>query len=233
MNCERAVDREPFEGCYVTGNYRVVHLCMGDRAWQNCVDRWLEAAGVVVSRFDDAYSLCAHLRQDSRPAPDAVAVGVDWLNRCELQVVKYVRQSWPGAVIIVYGTPQAPLDCATWDRLVVCSSRVQLDALLKRQMCDVLAGFQPRASRAVADAAHVCIVRPDDRSGVLEGGRRRRGVPDASVADDEVAEQEATAGQPLDAPVADAFENGPIGVIGDRAILTRDELAALLDESGE
>lgn len=233
MNCERAADTEPFDGCHVTGDYRVVHLCTGDLAWQNCLDRWLDAAGVVVSRFENAYSLCAHMLQNRNQAPDAVALGVDWLNCYELQIVKYVRQSWPRAVIIVYGTPQAPVDHATLDRLIVCSSRAQLDALLKRRMQDVLAGFQARAPRAVVGVSDGRITRPDDRSGILEGSGRRNVAPVPAAADSSASEQEDTTEQRSDAPVADASENGPIGVIGDRAILTRDELAALLEEGGE
>ena len=80
-----------------------IHLRTGQRARVEAVDTWLARHEVPVAAFDDAYDACVHLLLHCADIPDLAVVGVDWLTPDEFQILAYIRQTWPHAVIVVYG----------------------------------------------------------------------------------------------------------------------------------
>jgi hypothetical protein len=88
---------------------RALHIRTGQRAAADALDAWLVQHQVESVPFGDVYEACVHLLQNYERVPDVVLVGADWLSDDELNIVRYVRQTWSGAAIIIYGSaPDTP-----------------------------------------------------------------------------------------------------------------------------
>ena len=86
-----------------------IHIRTGQRAAAESLDAWLAQHQVESVPFGDVYEACVHLLQNYAHVPDLVLVGADWLSDDELNIVRYVRQTWSGAAIVVYGSaPDTP-----------------------------------------------------------------------------------------------------------------------------
>jgi hypothetical protein len=86
-----------------------LHIRTGQRAAADALDAWLAQYQVESVPFGDVYEACVHLLQNYAHVPDLVLVGADWLSDNEVNIVRYVRQTWSAAAIVVYGSaPDTP-----------------------------------------------------------------------------------------------------------------------------
>ncbi len=185
-----------------------IHVRTGPAALTVAVDEWLTGHGVASRAFDDAYAACAHLLLDFDLVPDLALVAVDALRPDELELVGFIRQTWPRTGIIVYGELAGAGLADGWPRTMSCRSPAALRQLLAEPPTDALRRLlvgDPPTERSV-------LPRP-----VPAGGAQ---APAAGV---------PMSGMPraADGPAARAAG----GANPDsRAVLTAEELAALLDE---
>ncbi|MGD8453755.1 MAG: hypothetical protein PVJ57_18230 [Phycisphaerae bacterium] len=79
-----------------------IHVRTGEADTAEVVDAWLRQHQIVGVDFADAYEACVHLLEESERIPDVAFVGLDWLAPEELGIVRYIGETWPGTVLIVY-----------------------------------------------------------------------------------------------------------------------------------
>lgn len=103
-----------------------VHLRTGDTSAASLVEGWFQHHRVRYVDHADAYECCVHLLRHSDAPPDLVFVGVDWLTSDETQILHYVRDVWPGAILVVYGDAGTGGDAGDSPLTVVLSSRSAL-----------------------------------------------------------------------------------------------------------
>lgn len=185
-----------------------IHICAGDRTAEASVDLWLERGGFRVLRFEDPYSACAYLVTNQDDPPDLVVVGANWLTEDELAIIDYVEQSWPGVAQVVYGFPHDANLQAVPSCTVICRSNAQLRELLERSPTEV-------ASDSSKPGRHATIEgngnRPneDEPQGAARAPAEQTGDPSVRI-------------PPLAEPSRETI---------DEMELTREELAALLEDS--
>ncbi len=219
-----------------------IHICTGQRATGRAVEAWLAEYGVETVRFDDVYEACAYLLKHYDRVPDLVLVGIDWLAPSEFNIVPYIRQTWPRVGMVVYGaTTNAPLFDAL-PYVLTCSSAAALRSILGRSPNDLagrLYGQHTAAVPVVVGAAHAqpAVVPhapaapttpaplPATRTVEREGTAAATPVIEREAAREETAE--AAAQRPVTKSQMDIPQAPP------RAILTAEELSALLDNSGD
>lgn len=183
---------------------RAVHVCYGDPSLQDVVQSWLAAHQVETSVFEDSYALTAHLILHSDHLADLAFIGADWIPADEESVVEYISETWPGAIIVIYGHRCDQLGPAGDPRIIRIASRDALERLAAERPEDFVASVRARVQ---ADA----------------GAARAAG---------EVASGKLAAGAPAsDAPPLAGGQNSPGGPVESihRPVLTPEELSALLD----
>ncbi|MCA9243547.1 MAG: hypothetical protein KDA32_06310 [Phycisphaerales bacterium] len=74
----------------------------GEFSSNTSLAKWLRRSGIDLIEVPDAVSLCA-AACTRLEAPDLAVIGSDWIQQNERQVVDYVRQAWPDAIILVHG----------------------------------------------------------------------------------------------------------------------------------
>ncbi len=203
-----------------------IHIRTGQHPAVAAVDQWLSDNGVDVVAHGDVYAACAYLLEYYARVPDLALVGTDWLARDECGIVPYVRQTWPRACIVVYGTngtvPLADLSPLTR----TCDSRAALDALLATTPTNVA-----RQMYAAANVmTHTPLAAPDRprivRLAELHPCEHRAASP--------IADGPVTGRAALDEDPAGARSDLDVGSLAaPRSILTNEELSALLDPTDE
>jgi hypothetical protein len=114
-----------------------IHVRTGQRASAEAIDAWLTAQRIEIIPFDDVYAACVHLLQRYEDIPDLAFVGTDWLGSDELQIVSYIRETWPRTGVVVYGhTADAPR-CDFLSQTLACRGGAALRELLAATPADV------------------------------------------------------------------------------------------------
>jgi hypothetical protein len=89
-------------GRWVLSAPKCIHIRAGQRALAEAVDRWLADAGPIFV-CDSPYDAAAYALTCAHDMPDLAAVGIDWLDDAELTLLRRLRETWPGIVLLVYG----------------------------------------------------------------------------------------------------------------------------------
>jgi hypothetical protein len=101
---------------------KAIHLRTGDRATDGAIAGWLERYGVDVVDCGDAFEACTLTLTQPEPSPDLALIGADWLAPDELAIISYFRETWPGVVIVVYGSAAATAGFEESPLALVCRS---------------------------------------------------------------------------------------------------------------
>ncbi len=199
---------------------QALHIRTGQRATVEALDAWLADHAVAVVPVADVYAACVHLLQRYDQVPELVLLGADWLSASELGILRYVRETWPRAAIIVYGAARDWSACELAPLTMVCQGAPELQRLIAQTPAEVVRRIHGEpvplaASNASGPAAVSAVVAPcPDRPVAVAG---ETGLLDYSAP----AESGALEGAPA------------AGGAAPRALLTAEELAALLDRSDE
>jgi len=110
---------------------RAVHIRTGQPAAAEAIDAWLSDHDVEVLACADVYEACVHLLREYHNVPEMVVIGTDWLAPDELAIVRYARETWPRAAIVVYGAGASPAPEAS-PLTIACGS----DAALRTVLAD-------------------------------------------------------------------------------------------------
>ncbi len=127
---------------------RAVHIRTGQRAAAEALDGWLAQHAVEVVGLPDVYDGCVYLLRNYATVPDLVLIGVDWLAEDEFALVRYVRETWPRAGVVIYGSSAATpsFDWAAWT--YTCRS----DAALREMIAEPPAALLQRLAASAAPA---------------------------------------------------------------------------------
>lgn len=105
---------------------RAIHLRTADRGADDAIAAWLHRHDVEVVDCADAFDACVAALTSPHEAPDLALAGVDWISPNESAVLGYLRETWPGIIIVIHGAsaatagyPSSPLTlvCRTGDAL--------------------------------------------------------------------------------------------------------------------
>lgn len=80
-----------------------LHICVGDRGRAFLFDSWLSRNDVETQCVADALAACVQLLRCPDRVPDLVLLGSDWFGPEELLLSRYVHETWPAAVLLIYG----------------------------------------------------------------------------------------------------------------------------------
>ncbi|MBU0641000.1 MAG: hypothetical protein KKB50_19225 [Planctomycetes bacterium] len=190
-----------------------IHLRTGDPGAAAIIDQWLERHGVVVIGCTDAFHACSHMVRNGTEAPLLAFVGTDWLAPDDRAIIRYLHERWPGVGIVLYGAVEAGVSWANGARLIVCRTRAALRDLVAKTPQQLLERSAPQAASNTAL-----------RSPPLP--RNEPPAPPAVSTCVAAGDDAPRAPRRLDnvPPVSGAAEPTHLG-------LTREELAALLDET--
>lgn len=134
----------------MSGAHRAIHIRTGPPAAANAVERWLRADNVEVAALPDAYAACVHLLREYENVADLALIGTDWLDAQEIRIVHYIRQTWPRIGVVMYGT--GPMPAAESTPLVrVCSTDAALRDLLAQSPTAVLDALTREAQVAFGE----------------------------------------------------------------------------------
>lgn len=135
---------------------QVLHIRTGERAAAETLDGWLASHGCAITACGDVYEACVRLVRHTGEPPELVLLGADWLSPDEFAILRYLRETWPRAGVLVYtrGRTLPPLDflplvatCRTdeqWRRV--------LDALPETVLARLFADEAVLAQRTAAPA---------------------------------------------------------------------------------
>lgn len=110
----------------------ILHLSTAERSASADVSAWAEACGdAEVMVCGDAFDACVQALQPSA-SYDLIFVGTDRLAVDEFVVVRYLRESFPKAVLILYGQDAGLVEYSVMPLTAVYRSRAALGELLAR-----------------------------------------------------------------------------------------------------
>ena len=123
-----------------------IHIRTGQRAHVEAVDAWLLEHQVPVTAFADAYGACVHLLLRYSEVPELAVVGLDWLTSDEMNIVAYIRQTWPQTAIVIYGGdgPQPAFDVLPLTQTYTQAGGLQ--ALVSAPPLEIVRKLHARAS---------------------------------------------------------------------------------------
>lgn len=192
-------------------DFIALHIRAGDSGAADLINQWLDRHDVAVLDCEDAFGASAFVNYDGADALSLAFVGTDWLTPEEAGVARLIRERWPSAAIVLYGGSVDAVANGDRVRAITCRSLHKLRELLTDSPASV-AGVGPTDRPAkkwtpmptpAADEAAV----PDDL------------VPDVPAAGDNGAHAKGDVPEPIER----ACE-----ILAEEALLTREELAALL-----
>ncbi len=195
-----------------------IHIRTGQPAAADALDRWLADHKVQTTAFADVYEACVHLLREYEDIPDVVAIGTDWLAADELAIVRYARETWPRAIIVLCGAAAgAALD--TSPLTVACRSDAALQELLAETPLHLLERLCARAAAIPEEIPPPVVSVPAASVPQLPRLRAASPVSPAVVPRPAGGRADPTA----DAKLRPATTEAP------GSILTAEELSALLD----
>ncbi|MBI5865754.1 MAG: hypothetical protein HZB38_14845 [Planctomycetes bacterium] len=140
---------------------RVFHVRTGECTLTARVAAWVAAHVASCAEANDPYAACAHLLTRPDDVPDLILVGLDWLAEDEIALLGYLRETWPGAVLVGYS--QAPTRCiAVHDPLTrFVQTSDELDGMLAKTPAEFA-----RACRRAVSAESNAAETPDPFEGL-------------------------------------------------------------------
>ena len=211
----------------MSGVRRAIHIRTGPPTTADAVDRWLRADNVEVVGLSDAYAACVHLLRQYENVADLALIGTDWLDTQEIRIVHYIRQTWPRIGVVMYGTGLNPTAEST-PLTRVCSNDAALRKLLTQSPTAVLDALTREAQVAFGEVFRVTGKRRD-----LNGARAEapKTAPPRPASPRKLVKRTVE-------PESESRSDAPGRLFMDMpdpspAMLTAEELAALLDASDE
>jgi hypothetical protein len=210
---------------------RAIHVRTGDRGTDGAISTWLQRHGVDVTPCADAFEACVYALAQPEPPPELALIGADWLAPDEVAVLGYLRETWPGIAIVVYGGTEATASFEASPATRVCRS----GEALRRMLADT-----PDALLDVRRAAPQSPAPPDDGwrpqpkaapPEVRHPGPGGLPLPRSTIQthDPEMLASELARRSSQEGSGGTAGQRPPVS----HEILTREELAALLADDEE
>lgn len=210
----------------------VLHIRTGQRAAAEAIDAWLYDHGVDVLPFSDVYDACTHLLKGYESVPDLALVGTDWLSEDECRIIRYVRETWPRVGLIIYGLARDTFVADFSPLSRTCRSQHALQRLLAQSPHDVLRDLTGESAsyREVAPPPEPEPAPPTTMPELSLTPRHNKRDERTTDDGDDSNGQHDTVEQDQRPPerLGDVPEVQP-----PRAILTAEELSALLDAPDE
>lgn len=208
---------------------RVVHVHTGEHALADAIDRWLEQNGIEPVSCADAFEACSYLVQHASSPPVLTFVGLDWLDHDDAEILRYLHDTWADSVIVAYGCGRSIVNCGEAAQTVFCPSREALNELISQPPDELVRrlGAPSRAEPPGAESA----VRP------APPVSEERGAASGAVLGGCTSAASETTTPPTANPRTRPGEAAS-GSLRDRsriprAVLTREELTALLEGAGK
>jgi len=206
----------------VAGARDAIVIRTGQRAESDLVCARLSAAGVKVIECADAIDACVHILRFPDPAPHVVFIGTEWLSREDYALMGYLRQTWPGVLVVLHGEGYDTIPLDRSGPTAVCPTLADLKQLLSGGLDEMVEAARREASGVVRlRGAPRAVNIPQDAEGARVGSAVKDDGPEQSVADS----RRIRSTVPREKPVA-------VGPNPPRTILTEEELDALLRDSG-
>lgn len=207
---------------------RVVHVHTGEHAVADAIDRWLERHGIEPVRCADAFEACSYLVQHASSPPALAFVGLDWLDRDDADILRYIHDTWAESVIVTYGRGRSIVNCGEATRTIFCPTRAALNELISQPPDDLVRrlGAPSQAEPSNAESA----VRPAPPDSEKQNAARGMALGEYTSGAGETATLPAVNPQTL--PGEAASDSLRDRSRTPRAILTREELSALLEGAG-
>lgn len=227
----------------MTTSWTAVHLCTGDESAVDRINAWLEEHGVGVTRCADAYEACVLALKSAAQCPALTFVGTDWLAPDDAVILNYLRETWPGTGMILYGNGAEGRVGDSSALTLSCRARGELQRILESSPERLLTRLRgEHVSRGVdvpvlpappesCSVPELKAVQEPEHEPEPEpnGAHRVRAAVEPSPVEPPTEPEPRP--EPALAPAAELLRPPPQPFDPPRAILTREELAALLDES--
>jgi len=201
---------------------QALHIRTGQRAAVEMLDAWLADHAVAVVPISDVYAACAHLLQRYEQVAELVLLGADWLAKGELSILRYVRETWPRAAVVVYGTARDLAACELAPLTLVCQGSAELERLVAQTPEAIV-------RRIHGEPVPLCVA-------ASEAARPASSV-ETDTAETEAPEEAGDETDLVDysalAAGGEMEETTAAGADLPRSLLTPEELAALLDRRDE
>lgn len=207
---------------------KAVHLRTGDRETDGAVSMWLERHEVDVFDFADPFEACTFALTRPETTPDVAFIGADWLAPDELRIIDYLRETWPGLGMVIYGSTPATAGLHAGPQTLVLHPLSAVRRILVDSPAALLSRF-PETSRTSAppdDDWRPGLQTPPRDAQPPPKVRKRPFAPDAAV---EQAKPAWAVPAPRVTPRDPEQQAGP-SAPSTQTILTREELAALLED---
>lgn len=81
---------------------RALHIATGDQAAAFLFDAWLNRYSAEIERVSDVFDACVRMLQSPEKLPDLILLG-GTLADDEQLLIRYLIETWPGAIILHYG----------------------------------------------------------------------------------------------------------------------------------
>ncbi|MFH1748523.1 MAG: hypothetical protein ABIG44_15930 [Planctomycetota bacterium] len=204
---------------------RAFHLRTGEPGAAEAVEAWLHDHQVESTLLFDAYDACVYLLEHNDQVPDLVFVGTDWLAPDEIQIINYIRETWPGSGIVVYSSSDDAPPLQPTPPTCICRSPAALLELMIEPPAEVLRHLRTHTSVETMHAVHAApatAVHPQSTGADANSApavrkkhspKKKRQRTD-SAHKDEVSEKDGTHPEKSSS----------------RGVLTSDEIAALLED---
>lgn len=199
---------------------QVVHLRSGEPGTADAISGWLRRHGATVVELPDAFEACVFALTHSATTPDLAFVGADRLGDDEWAIVGYLRQTWPGLVTVIYADRPIAPPIAPGPRTLL----IRPTEALRRMLAEPPSALLCR----VEQPAPTVPPPPDDWPATMQP---EAPAASASAARPTTVAQSVGPERPL--RQAQPPRPGMTDPAYRQIILTREELAALLDEDDE
>ncbi len=215
-------------GCAVESCHKAIHLCTGDRGTDGAISTWLDCHDVEIVSCADPFEACVLALTDDAVPPDLALIGIDWLPPDEYSIISYFRETWPGLTIVVYGNTPTIVEFEKMPLTIVCRCANEIRRMLANTPgMLVKRSLEAMQAQSPADDRW----RPQPTEPVRAAELRPLEAPPAIRPSIKTKKMETAGADP--SPKAD--EQDVDKVIEPRppitqAILTREELAALLED---
>jgi hypothetical protein len=207
-----------------------IHVQPGNGAADAVLRSWFERQNAAVLRFADVYRACAFAVRHRSEAPDVTAVGLDGLDADESAIVRYLCEAWPAGLCVAYGEAAGAASFPATANLAVCRTVAELEEVLSEAEADEHPALtRHSAQRAVRHETIGHDQPPGDATGVLTKLAPAAGAGAETAAADTAAASGSMSQEQPAVPREPLSQRG-IDAVCDTALLTREELAALLED---